>query len=85
MDKNEVEKKLRSIVVNQLGLMDEEIKLESKFIEDLNADSLDVVELVMGVEEDFEIDIPDEDVEALTTMQLAIEYITAKLTAPAGG
>lgn len=85
MDKNEVEKKLRSIVADQLGLSDEEIKLESKFIEDLGADSLDVVELVMGVEEDFEIDIPDEDIEALTTVQLAIEYINTKLTAAVAG
>lgn len=70
-----IEKRVKKIVVEQLGLK-EEIANEATFIDDLGADSLDTVELVMAFEEEFGIDIPDEDAEKITSIQLAIDYIT---------
>lgn len=67
------------VVVKQLGVKEEEVQGESSFIEDLNADSLDVVELVMALEEEFGIDIPDDDVQNLKTVNDAVSYITSKL------
>ncbi|HBT46331.1 MAG TPA: acyl carrier protein [Peptococcaceae bacterium] len=66
--------KVRSIVAEQLGVEEEEINMDTSF-EDLNADSLDIVELIMALEEEFDIEIPDEDAEKLTTIKAAVEYI----------
>ncbi|MAO06487.1 MAG: acyl carrier protein [Gammaproteobacteria bacterium] len=70
-----IEERVKSIVVKQLGVKEEEIKNESKFIDDLGADSLDTVELVMALEEEFETEIPDEEAEKITTVQQAVDYI----------
>ncbi|OPX29822.1 MAG: acyl carrier protein [Candidatus Omnitrophica bacterium 4484_171] len=72
------EEKIKSIIAEQLGVKKEEIKPESSFIDDLGADSLDTVELVMALEEEFGIEIPDEDAEKMTTVGDAIKYIEEK-------
>ena len=74
-----IEERVKSIVVKQLGVKEEEIKNESKFIDDLGADSLDTVELVMALEEEFETEIPDEEAAKITTVQQAIDYINKNL------
>ncbi|MBN2825509.1 MAG: acyl carrier protein [Campylobacterales bacterium] len=66
---------VRDVVVEQLNVSPDEVKEESKFVEDLNADSLDVVELVMALEEKFEIEIPDEQAENISTVADAIKFI----------
>ncbi len=71
----DLEKKVISIISEQLGVEEEEIKLEASFIDDLGADSLDIVELVMALEEEYGIEIPDEDAEKIKTVQDAIDYI----------
>lgn len=71
----EVEAKVRGIIADQLQIDKEQIKSESSFIKDLGADSLDIVELVMAMEEEFEIEIPDEDAEKIRTVNDAIAYI----------
>ena len=73
-----IEAKVKSIIADQLGVGEDEIKTESSFIEDLGADSLDIVELVMAFEEAFELEIPDEDAEKITTVKDAIDYIQNK-------
>ncbi|MCK9615324.1 MAG: acyl carrier protein [Candidatus Omnitrophica bacterium] len=73
-----VEEKVKEIIAEQLGVKKEEIKGESSFIDDLGADSLDTVEVVMALEEEFGIEIPDEDAEKITTVGEAIKYIEAK-------
>jgi len=70
-----VEERVKKIVAEQLGVKEEEVKSESSFVEDLGADSLDTVELVMALEEEFETEIPDEEAEKITTVQLAINYV----------
>ena len=70
-----IEERVKKIVAEQLGVKEEEVTNEKSFVEDLGADSLDTVELVMALEEEFETEIPDEDAEAITTVQLAIDYI----------
>ncbi|MBI4366326.1 MAG: acyl carrier protein [Deltaproteobacteria bacterium] len=70
--------KIREIIAEQLGIAEDDISAGSSFMEDLGADSLDLVELVMAMEEEFEIDIPDEEAERLETVQELIEYIAAK-------
>ena len=77
----EVDEKVKHIIVEQLGVDEEEVKPEATFVDDLGADSLDVVELVMALEEEFEMEISDEDAEKLATVQQAIEYIQAKAKA----
>ena len=72
-----IEARVKSIVSEQLGVSEEEIKMESRYIEDLGADSLDIVELVMAMEEEFETDIPDEEAEKILTVNDTIEYIKA--------
>jgi len=67
--------KVKEVVVEQLDCNPDEVKEDSKFIEDLGADSLDVVELVMALEEEFDIEIPDEDAEKILTVKDAIDYI----------
>lgn len=69
------EEKVRKIIVDQLGVSPEEVTLEASFIDDLGADSLDTVELVMALEEEFDMEIPDEDAEKIVTVGDAIEYI----------
>jgi acyl carrier protein len=77
-EKMEVENKVREIVCQQLDVDPEQVKKETSFVEDLGADSLAVVELVLALEEAFEIDIPDEDTEKLRTFKDAVDYIAAK-------
>ncbi len=72
-----IEERVRKIVVDQLGVKEEEVTLEASFVDDLGADSLDTVELVMALEEDFETEIPDDQAENITTVQQAIDYINA--------
>lgn len=72
-----VEERVKKIVVEQLGVKEEEVSNESSFVDDLGADSLDTVELVMALEEEFETEIPDEDAEKITTVQQATDYINA--------
>jgi acyl carrier protein len=75
MSTSSIETKVKSIIADQLGVGEEEIKPESSFIEDLGADSLDIVELVMAMEEEFEVEIPDEEAENIKTVGDAINYI----------
>ena len=70
-----IEERVKKIVVEQLGVKEEEVSSESSFVDDLGADSLDIVELVMALEEAFEIEIPDEDAEKIATVEHAITYI----------
>ena len=70
-----VEERVKHIIVEQLGVDEDEVKAAASFVDDLGADSLDVVELVMALEEEFGLEISDEDAEKLTTVQHAVEYI----------
>jgi acyl carrier protein len=79
MKLEEVQAKLKEIVMDRLNAEEEQIKPEASFVEDLGADSLDIVELIMGIEEEFDIEIPDEDAEKLTTVGEAMNYVKAKL------
>jgi len=72
----EIQEKIVKIISEQLGKDESEISMSSNFIEDLDADSLDTVELVMALEEEFEIDIPDEAAEKITTVQSAVDFIS---------
>ena len=72
-----VEERVRKIVVEQLGVTEDEVTMEASFVDDLGADSLDTVELVMALEEEFETEIPDEEAEKITTVKLAVDYINA--------
>jgi acyl carrier protein len=72
-----LEEKVKQIIVEQLGVDENEVTPTASFVDDLGADSLDVVELVMAFEEAFEIEIPDEDAEKIATVQSAIDYIKA--------
>ena len=74
-----IDERVKSVVVKQLGVKEEDVKNESKFIDDLGADSLDTVELVMGLEEEFDTEIPDEVAEKITTVQQAIDYVNKNL------
>jgi acyl carrier protein len=74
-----IDERVKSVVVKQLGVKDEDVKNDSKFIDDLGADSLDTVELVMGLEEEFDTEIPDEEAEKITTVQQAIDYVNKNL------
>ncbi len=76
---NNIEEKVKEIIAEQLGIEVDQIKPESKFVDDLGADSLDVVELIMAFEEAFDIEIPDEDAEKIQTVKDVIDYIQAKL------
>ena len=77
---NSIEERVTDIVVEQLGLERDKIKPESKFVDDLGADSLDTVELVMALEEEFDIEIPDEQAEKITTLKEAIAHIEAHMS-----
>ncbi|MEZ5540742.1 MAG: acyl carrier protein [Pseudomonadota bacterium] len=74
-----IDERVKKIVVEQLGVKEEEVNANSSFVDDLGADSLDTVELVMALEEEFECEIPDEEAEKITTVQQAIDYVNAHL------
>mgnify|MGYP001251271251 CR=1 FL=1 len=74
-----VEEKVKEIIVEQLGVDAAKVVTAAKFVEDLGADSLDTVELVMAFEEEFDIEIPDEDAEKIRTVDDAVKYVTAKV------
>lgn len=72
-----IEERVTKIIVEQLGVKEDEVKPEASFVDDLGADSLDTVELVMALEEEFDTEIPDEEAEKITTVQSAVDYINA--------
>ncbi|MEM9102205.1 MAG: acyl carrier protein [Pseudomonadota bacterium] len=72
-----IEERVKAIVVEQLGVKEDEVSPEASFVDDLGADSLDTVELVMALEEEFDTEIPDEEAEKISTVQAAVEYIKA--------
>ena len=74
---SDIEARVRKIIAEQLGVAEAEVTNEKAFVADLGADSLDTVELVMALEDEFSIEIPDEDAEKITTVQLAIDYAVA--------
>ena len=76
---SDIEQRVRKIVAEQLGVNEDEVKNEASFVDDLGADSLDTVELVMALEEEFETEIPDEEAEKITTVQLAVDYVNSNL------
>jgi acyl carrier protein len=76
-----IEAQVKSIVAEQLGVKEDEVTNQASFVDDLGADSLDTVELVMALEEEFETEIPDEDAEKIKTVQQAIDYITQRAAA----
>lgn len=78
---SDIEQRVKKIVAEQLGVAETDIKNESSFVDDLGADSLDTVELVMALEDEFEMEIPDEQAEKITTVQQAIDYATANVKA----
>jgi acyl carrier protein len=74
-----IEERVKKIIIEQLGVKEEQVANDASFVDDLGADSLDTVELVMALEEEFECEIPDEDAEKITTVQQAIDYVTTHL------
>ncbi len=78
-DISNIEARVKKIIIEQLGVKEEQVTNEASFVDDLGADSLDTVELVMALEEEFELEIPDEDAEKITTVQQAIDYIATHL------
>lgn len=70
-----IEQRVKKIVVEQLGVKEEDVRADASFVDDLGADSLDTVELIMALEEEFEAEIPDEDAEKIVTVQNAIDYV----------
>ena len=74
-----IEQRVRKIVAEQLGVNEVDVKNESSFVNDLGADSLDTVELVMALEEEFECEIPDEEAEKITTVKQAVDYVNGHL------
>lgn len=79
MKTNEIETRVKKIVVEQLGVKEEEVTNDASFVDDLGADSLDTVELVMALEEEFETEIPDEDAEKIITIKDAVNYIVSRM------
>ena len=76
-----IEARVKKIVAEQLGVNESEVKSESSFVDDLGADSLDTVELVMALEEEFECEIPDEEAEKITTVKQAVDYLSSHVKA----
>ncbi|RMG39552.1 MAG: acyl carrier protein [Candidatus Dadabacteria bacterium] len=74
----EIAERVKSIIVEQLGVSMEDVKPEASFIEDLGADSLDIVELIMALEEEYDVEIPDEDAEKIQTVQDVITYVQSR-------
>jgi acyl carrier protein len=81
MDRNEMQKKIVDIIANQLGVDKEMVTPEANVVDDLGADSLDVVELVMALEEAFDLEIPDEEAEKIRTVKDIIEYLAKTVSA----
>ena len=79
MQAEEIMAKLKELVIDRLNVEEEQIKPDASFVEDLGADSLDIVELIMGIEEEFDVEIPDEDAEKLTNVAEALAYVKGKL------
>lgn len=79
MQSEEVLAKLKELVMDRLNVEEDQIKPDASFVEDLGADSLDIVELIMGIEEEFDVEIPDEDAEKLTNVGEALAYVKQKL------
>jgi len=79
MKKEEILKRLKEIIMDRLDVEEDQIVPEASFVEDLGADSLDIVELIMGIEEEFDIEIPDEDAEKLTSVGEAMNYTLSKI------
>ena len=75
MSSEEILEKVKGIIVEQLGVTDTAVTMEASFIDDLGADSLDIVELIMAIEEEFDIEIPDSDAEKVVTVEDVVEYI----------
>ncbi|BAJ02513.1 acyl carrier protein [Shewanella violacea] len=71
-----IEERVKKIIIEQLGVKEEDVKFAASFVDDLGADSLDTVELVMALEEEFDTEIPDEEAEKITTVQAAIDYVS---------
>lgn len=78
IDKATIEERVKKIVIEQLGVSEDEVTHEASFVDDLGADSLDTVELVMALEEEFGTEIPDEEAEKIRTIQQAVDYIKAR-------
>mgnify|MGYP001099800393 FL=1 len=78
MERDELLAKIKTIVADKLSISEDQVTEEASFIDDLGADSLDTVELVMALEDEFDLDIPDEDAEKLTTVGKAMDYVLAK-------
>jgi acyl carrier protein len=76
---SEIESRVKKIVVEQLGVKEDEVTNDASFIDDLGADSLDTVELVMALEEEFEVEIPDEEAEKILTIKQAVNYIVNRM------
>jgi acyl carrier protein len=76
---SDIEQRVKKIVAEQLGTKEDDVKNTSSFVDDLGADSLDTVELVMALEEEFDCEIPDEEAEKITTVQQAVDYINKNL------
>ena len=74
-----IEERVQKIVIEQLGVKDEEVTATASFVDDLGADSLDTVELVMAFEEEFDVEIPDDDAQEITTVKNAVDYLGKKL------
>lgn len=79
LQRNEIETRVKKIVVEQLGVKEDEVTVDASFVDDLGADSLDTVELVMALEEEFETEIPDEDAEKIITIKDAVNYIVDRM------
>jgi acyl carrier protein len=79
MQSEEIMAKLKELVIDRLNVEEDQIKPDASFVEDLGADSLDIVELIMGIEEEFDVEIPDEDAEKLTNVAEALAYVKGKL------
>lgn len=80
MEREELLKKVRAIVADKLSISEDQVTEEASFIDDLGADSLDTVELVMALEDEFNMDIPDEEAEKMTTVGKAMDYVLARLS-----
>lgn len=79
METEEIFEKVKTVIVEQLGIDEENVKMDSSFLDDLGADSLDIVEFIMALEEEFGLEIPDEDVEKIVTVKDVVEYISENI------
>ena len=79
METEEIFEKVKTVIVEQLGIDEASVRMDSSFLDDLGADSLDIVEFIMALEEEFGIEIPDEDVEKIVTVKDVVEYISKNI------